>query len=114
PHVSQRTDRLIEHDGHRGDFGHAGVGFPVLCAARLLEQFYARRFQPSRKATRVPFGVGAIGIDPNRGATGNRLLDGSDALEISVRVLADLNLEGAKAVLEPPLDLRLDLPGGST
>ena len=57
------------------------------------------------------FGIGAIGINPHRCAAGDRTLDGLDAIGIGLRVLADLDFEGAKAVLKPPLDLLLDLLG---
>ena len=55
------------------------------------------------------FGKGAVGVDPHGGAAVDGALDRVHAYEVIGRVLADLDLEGAKALLEPPLDLGPDL-----
>ena len=61
------------------------------------------------KAARIGFGKGAVGVDPHGRAAVDGALDRLHAREVVGRVLADLDLEGAKALLEPPLDLGLDL-----
>ena len=108
-HVRELADRLVQHDGNGGDFCDIRVGVPVLGPARLLEQLDARRIERRREAARIGFGKGAVGVDPHGAAAIDGALDRVHARKVVGRILADLDLEGAKAVLEPPLDLLLDL-----
>src|SRR6202042_2020675 len=80
-------------------------GVPIFGRARLLEQFDSGGVEGFRKAAGLGFAVGAIGVEPHRCATADRLLDRLDTSAVVIRLLADLDLEGAKAALETPLDL---------
>ena len=48
--------------------------------------------------------IGAVGVETDRGASAERLLDGFDAVEIAAHILADLDLERPEALVEPILD----------
>ena len=67
----------------------------------------AAKRQPSR------FRIGAVGVEPHGGAPGDGALDRVDAREVGVGILADLDLEGAKASVEMLLDLLLDVLAAS-
>ena len=104
-HVGERADRLIQHDRNGRDAGDLGIGLPILGIARLLEQLDPRRVERGGKATGLRFAIGTIGIEPHRCATAEGLLDRLDTPPVVVRIFADLNLEGAEAVLQPLLHL---------
>ena len=61
------------------------------------------------KAAAVGLRIGAVGVEPHRGAAVDGALDRLHARKVGGRILADLDLEGAKAVVQPPLDLGLDV-----
>ena len=84
---------------------HGGVGIPVVTVARLLKQLDAGRIKRPRELLALLARIGAVGIEPQRGAAGDRALDDRNALEVRFDVLADLDLECAKSHRQPVFNL---------
>ena len=49
--------------------------------------------------------IGTVGIEPQRGAAGDRALDDRNALKVRLDVLTDLDLECAKSHRQPVFNL---------
>ncbi len=109
--IGERADRLVQHQCHSGGSGHSGVGLPVIGIAGLLKQFDAGGIERRGEADAVRARIGPVGVEPQGRALAGRPLDRLHASEISVDVLANLDLEGAETLRQPCLDLALDLFG---
>src|SRR6516162_1117332 len=89
-----------------------GIGVPIVSMAWLLEQLDSGRIKGGGKAARIGLCVSAIGVETHRCPTIDCPLDRLHARKVSIGVLADFDLYGTKPVLQPSLDLALDIFGG--
>ena len=90
--VVEGADRLVQHQRHGRYVCHGGVGVPVVTVARLFKQLDAGRIKRPRELLALLARIGTVGIEPQRGAAGDRALDDRNALEIASTSLPTLIL----------------------
>src|SRR5499427_6317470 len=113
-HIGEFADRLVQHQGNGRYARYPCVCLPVLGRARQLEQLNPGRIECHGEPTSIRLRIGADGIKSHRRAAGDRPMDELDATRVVLRRLADLDLEGTKAVLQALLDFPLDVSGRGT
>ena len=106
--IGECANRLVEHQRHGRDRRDRRIGVPIVGIAWLLEQFDPSRIERRGKLHAVVAVEGAIGIEPQRRAVADRLLDDVDAREIRRDILADFHLEGAETLRQPGFDFLFD------